>query len=196
MSSETTVRVVRIIDDIKVIRILADPMRREILRLVAEHPLTEAQLSVKLKLSKPSIGHHLRILLNTGLIRVERTEVEAHGIQQKYYASTFKLLLENFDSAPPELQRYFVHTHMERLRGILSVIQLMEEKRGRAIEITLNQLEDLSLEIARQISIVAKQYEKKEVDMSRETLLVKIYSETLKKIVAEHKWPPLRALEL
>lgn len=195
MSLKTTVRPVMIIDDLEIIKSLADPIRREILRQLAEFPMTEAQLAVKLKFAKSSIGHHLQTLINAGLIRVERTEVESHGIQQKYYESTSKLFLENFENVPPELQRYFLHIHMERLRGILSVIQLMEEEQGRNIEITREQLEGLSLEIAKQISIVGKQYEEKKLDINRETLLVKIYCETLRKIAAEHKWPPLKALE-
>lgn len=103
--------------------------------------------------------------------------------------------LVNFDSMPIELQKYFLNIHMERLRGVLSVIQLMEEKRGHAIEITRDQLEGLSIEIARQISFTGKRYEEKGVDMNRETILVKIYGETLGKIVAEHKWALLNALE-
>ena len=193
MSLETAVRPVTIIDDIEIIKILADPIRREILRQLSERPMTEAQLADRLKFAKSSVGHHLYTLINAGLIRVERTEVESHGIQQKYYESTSKLFLENFENVPPELQRYFLNIHMERLRGILSVIQLMEEKRGRNIEVTREQLEGLSLEIAKQIPIVGKQYEKKELDTNRETLLLKIYGESLRKVIAEHHGTPLDA---
>ena len=82
---------------------------------------------------------------------------------------------------------------MECLRGILSVIQLMEEKHGRHLEVTRNQLEALSLEIAKQTSIIGKSYEQKELDMNRETLLLKIYCESLKKVIAEHDGIPLDA---
>lgn len=195
MAFETTIKAVRIIDDVEIIRILVDPVRGEILRQVAEHPMTEAQLAKKLNLVKSSVGYHLQVLIKAGLIRVERIEVEHHGIQQKFYESTSKLFLVNVDSVPIELQRYFLNIHMERVRGVLSVLQLMEEKRGHAIEISRDQLESLSLEIARQISIIGKRYEERGVDVNRETLLIKIYGETLEKIVAEHRWAPLNLLE-
>ena len=195
MTLKTAPRAVKVIDDVETTKILVDPIRQEILRYLAEYPMTETQLAVKLNLAKSSMCHHLQILIEAGLIRVERTEVESHGIQQKFYETTFKLFLVNFDVVPPELQRYFLHIHMERLRGILSVVQLMEEKQGRHLEITRDQLEDLSLETARQTSIIGKGYEQKGLNMSRETLLVKIYSESLRKVIAEHDWILLNTLK-
>ncbi len=197
MPSKTTPKAVRIIDNVETVRLLADPIRREILRYLSEYPMTETQLAARLNLAKSSICHHLQMLAEADLIRVERTEVESHGIQQKFYETTFKIFIIDFTAVPPELQRYFLHIHMERLRGILSVVQLMEEKRGRHLELTRDQLEALSLEVAKQTSIIGKGYEhrKEELNMSRETLLLKIYGESLRKIIAEHSGTPLDALK-
>jgi len=194
MALRTVPQAVRIIDDVETIRLLVDPVRREILRYLAEYPMTETQLAAKMNLAKSSMCHHLQILAEAGLIRIERTEVESHGIQQKFYEATFKVFLVDFDVVPTELQRYFLHIHLERIRGILSVVQLMEEKEGRSLEVTRDQLEDLSLEIAKQTSIVGKNYEQKRLNTSRETLLMKIYSESLKKVIAEQDKIMLNAL--
>jgi len=188
---KTTQKAVRVIDDVGTIRLLADPVRREILRYLAEHPMTETQLAAEMNLAKSSMCHHLQMLAEAGLTRVQRTEVESHGIQQKFHEATSKVFLVDFDVVPRELQRYFLHIHLERLRGILSVVQLIEEKHGRSLELTRNQLESLSLEIAKQTSTIGRSYEHKELNMNRETLLLKIYGESLSKVIAEHNWIPL-----
>ncbi len=186
---------VKIISDIETIKLLADPVRREILRHLAEYPMTETQLAGRMVLTKSSMCHHLQMLAEAGLIRVEKTEIESHGIQQKFYGTTFKVFIVDFEVVPPELQRYFLHVHMERLRGILSVVQLLEEKQGNHLELTRDQLEALSLEAARQTAIIGKSYEHKKLNMNRETLLLKIYSESLKKVLAEHNMALLNTLQ-
>ncbi|NCY04866.1 MAG: ArsR family transcriptional regulator [Burkholderiaceae bacterium] len=50
---------------------LADPKRREILELVANKPLTTAQLNKTLKLTAPVIDKHLKMLVKTELLSVE-----------------------------------------------------------------------------------------------------------------------------
>jgi len=61
-----------------------------------------------------------------------------HGILEKYYDPTASLFLEDWERIPADLRRYFVHSHMERLRGMLSVFQLMAEGQGRSIKVTLS----------------------------------------------------------
>src|SRR3989304_6836235 len=113
-------RAVKIIRDAETIRILSDLVRREIFRLVAAHPENCTQLAQKLSLSKTSTGYHLQKLLKAGLITISSTEVGPHGILEKYYEPTSTLFLEDFERTPPDQRRYFVHGHMERLRGMLS----------------------------------------------------------------------------
>jgi len=183
-----TRKAVEIIRDPEIIKVLADLVRREILRLITAQPQTETQLSEKLNLSKPSTGYHLRALREAGLIRVSHTKIGSHGILEKYYEPTSTLFLEDFDKIPPELQRYFIHGHIERLRGMLSVFQITEEAQGQTIEITPEQLKELAQDIARRMVSVGEKYEHVETEIGRENLLIKIYGETLKAIMAESKW--------
>ncbi|MEM2936064.1 MAG: helix-turn-helix domain-containing protein [Candidatus Bathyarchaeia archaeon] len=181
-------KAVKVIRDPEIIKVLADPVRREMLRLIAAQPQTETQLAEKLSLSKPSTGYHLQTLLKAGLIRITSTKVGSHGILEKYYEPTSTLFLEDFDKIPPELQRYFIHGHIERLRGMLSAFQIMGEDQGQAIEITPDQLKELAQEIARRMTSIGENYEETETEIGRENLLIKIYSETLKSIMAEGRW--------
>jgi len=181
-------KAVKVIRDPEIIKVLADLVRREVLRLIAAQPQTETQLAEKLSLSKPSTGHHLQTLLKAGLIRISHTKVGSHGILEKYYEPTSTLFLEDFDKIPPELQRYFIHGHIERLRGMLSAFQIMGGAQGQAIEITPDQLKELAQEIARRMTSIGEKYEQIETEIGRENLLIKIYSETLRSVMAEGRW--------
>jgi len=181
-------KAIRIVRDPETIKLLADLVRREILRLMAVEPLTQAQLAEKMMLTEPSMSHHLRLLRDAGLITIRRAEIGSHGILEKYYEPTAKLFIEDWKKMPLELRRYFVHSHMERLRGMLSVFQLTAENQGRNIEVTSNEIKELAQAIAERIAIVGEKYEKKEMVIDRETLLIKIYSETLKTEMAENRW--------
>ena len=181
-------KVIRVIHETKIIKVLADPVRREILRQLRHEPQTQTQLARKLNLTKPSMKHHLQLLHKTRLIRIARTKVESHGIRQKYYEPTSSLFIEDFETTPPHLQKYFLQFHLERLRGMLSVFQLIGKTRGEPIKVTSDELKELAQEIARQMSKVGKRYETTEATINRETLLITIYSEALKEIMTEDKW--------
>jgi len=181
-------KVVRVIYEPKIIKVLADPVRREILRQLRHEPQTQTQLARKLNLTKPSMKHHLQLLRKVRLIRVARTKLESHGILQKFYEPTSNLFIEDFDKTPPHLQKYFLQFHIERLRGMLSVFQLIGKKRGEPIKVTSDELKELAQEIARQMAKVGKRYEKMGAAMNRETLLITIYSQALKEVMTENRW--------
>ena len=179
---------VRIIRDPETMKSLVNLVRREMLRLMAVEPLTQAQLAKKMMLTEPSTFHLLRLLRNAGLITIRQAEIGSHGILEKYYEPTAKLFIEDWKKIPLELRRYFVHSHMERLRGMLSVFQLTAENQGRNMEVTSNEITELAQAIASRIATVGEKYEKTKVDVDRENLLIKIYSETLKTEMTETKW--------
>jgi DNA-binding transcriptional ArsR family regulator len=181
-------RAVRIIRDPETIKLLADLVRRQILRLISDEPLTQAQLANKMMLTEPSVSYHLQLLTKAGLVRIKHTEVGSHGILQKYYEPTAKLFIEDWGSIPPDLRRYFIHSQMERLRGMLSVFQLVAEERGGSFQVSSSETEELAEAIARRISTVGEKYENAEADVDRETLLIRIYSDTLKNEIRGARW--------
>ena len=181
-------KVVQVIEDPKTINLLADPLRREIIREITNQPQTQSQLARKLELSPSSTMHHLKKIREAGLIKIGRSEVGAYGIVEKYYEPTANLFIEDFDKTPPHLQKYFLQFHIERLRGMLSVFRLIGKKRGEPIKVTSDELKELAQEIARQMAKVGKRYEKTRPTMNRETLLITIYSEALKEVMTQSKW--------
>jgi DNA-binding transcriptional ArsR family regulator len=64
-----------------VLRALADPTRLRLLRLIAAEPRSLQSLSHEVKLSLPTVSHHIRELRGAGLIRLE---VAGQGRESKY----------------------------------------------------------------------------------------------------------------
>ncbi len=141
--------------------------------------MTQSQLAERMNLKEPSVSHHLSRLSEAGLIQVSRSEVGPYGILQKYYEPTARLFLEDWDSIPPELHRYFIHAHMERLRGMFSVFHLIEGD-SEKLDFDGAEIEAMAELTAQRISKIAETYEVSESTLDRENLLIKIYSETLR----------------
>lgn len=68
-------------DALLVLRALNDPTRLRLLRMVAAEPRSPQSLAHELKLSLPTVSHHMRELRGAGLIRLE---VGARGREGKY----------------------------------------------------------------------------------------------------------------
>ncbi len=56
----------------QVFRALADPTRREILRLLGRSEKTAGDLAARFEMTKPSISHHFAVLKDAQLIRSRR----------------------------------------------------------------------------------------------------------------------------
>jgi DNA-binding transcriptional ArsR family regulator len=72
-------------------RLITEPTRSEIIRLLTERPATTSQLAAVLGRPRGSIGYHLKTLEGAGLIRVVRTR-RVRALTEKYYgrvADTF-----------------------------------------------------------------------------------------------------------
>ena len=67
----------------EVFKALADPTRREILRLLRGGEMTAGELAAKFDTSKPTVTHHFNVLKEVGLI-----ESRKEGQQVIYYLNT------------------------------------------------------------------------------------------------------------
>ena len=54
------------------IRALADPTRREILRLLREGDLAAGDIASRFDMTAPTVSHHLSVLKDAGLVQAER----------------------------------------------------------------------------------------------------------------------------
>jgi DNA-binding transcriptional ArsR family regulator len=83
-------------DLIRALKALADPTRFRMVQEIAEAgELSCGEVAARFDVSQPTISHHLKILMNVGLL-VQRTEGKHH------YTSVDRALLANLVAALPE----------------------------------------------------------------------------------------------
>lgn len=173
-------------------KLLVDPMRREMMRLLAEHAMTESELAEVLGLSDPAVGHHLGVLREAGLIRIARKEAETHGILQKFYEANALLYLVDGARMPLEIERYFMPASMERARGIVAALNSVSRNFTR---IPQEDLEKLATSLSSAIIQLSPKYSKPE-KVDRETLIGMIYRDALRHLSARSKTLPRSVRQL
>ncbi len=62
-----------------VLQALADPTRREVVRLLGSRTLRAGELASATGTSSPAMSRHLRVLLKAGVVADERTETDARA---------------------------------------------------------------------------------------------------------------------
>ena len=78
------------VDEKSLIAAFADPKRLGILDLLSKKEMTISQLGEKLDCSPQNAYHHVKKLLDSGLVKLSRTEVDKNYVE-KYYSTTVDL---------------------------------------------------------------------------------------------------------
>jgi DNA-binding transcriptional ArsR family regulator len=169
-------RGLRIITDPDAARVLVDPMRREMIRILSETPMTQNELAATLGLSDPSVGHHLKILKKAGFVRLGRQEAEEHGILKKFYETTALSFLVDGRKMPLEIERYFMPVNLERARGIISAFNLESRK---SVTIPTRDLEEFAKLMTDAILQAAPRFVDSG-DLGREQILLSTYENALR----------------
>jgi len=185
---------VRVVQDSEVIKVLADPVRREILRYLSVEPLTESQLAQRLVLKKSSVAHHLRVLREYGLIKIGKTRVGKYGIQEKFYEPTAVLFIEDWGRIPHDYRRYFLNRYLERVRGMLGVLKLLAERKGKELKVDVGLVSKLAHEVAEEMTRVGEEFEGREVGGDREELITSIYAEAFRRVIFSGRWKELQSI--
>lgn len=117
-------KAVYIVDDVKIAKVLVDPMRRAILDLLRQKPMTQAGLANELGLTGPSLNYHMKILRSKKLVTIAKKEIEMHRIMQIFFSSVAYLFVYDLDSLPKNIARYFYPVSLERARAVVSLLTL------------------------------------------------------------------------
>jgi ArsR family transcriptional regulator, repressor of sdpIR and other operons len=178
--SRARVKLVKVIVEEEVAKVLSDPMRRAILNILRERPMTEAGLAHRLGLTDATINYHLRILKKWKLVTITRQEVGEHGILQKFYLPSSYLYLPDIENLDPEAARYYLPTNIERVRGALSTAGAALPPR----RLSGTQVDFLGEEFAKLLVRVAMKYEGREVEPGTgESAVNEIYFRAFKMLV-------------
>ncbi len=166
-------KAVFVVNEPKIAKILVDPMRRTILNLLREKPMTQAQLADELGLSDPSLNYHMKILRKHKLVMITKKAAEEHGIIQKFFSPAAYLFVYDLDSLPKDVARYFHPISIERARSIVSSVMVKDPhcKLDNAPEV----IEQLTEKLSGFLVTVARSYEEKEVPHGNEKIVYDIY---------------------
>lgn len=79
-----------------VFQAIADPTRREILKLVSKEPLNLNAVAENFHVSRPAISKHIKILSECGLVRVQQQGRERYCVAQLQQLREVSLWLEQY----------------------------------------------------------------------------------------------------
>src|SRR3989442_11961203 len=145
---------VKVVTDESQARLISDPMRREMLRLLSRRALTEKELSRLIGLSPPSIGHHLKALKEGQLISKVRSGAGEHGIIQKWYIATAQAFIVDREGLPNDVRRYFMPIDIERARGVTACLSLIRD----SVKPSTKSMETLTHQVCKAICKAAEKY--------------------------------------
>ena len=80
-------RAVKVFTDPRALELVADRTRRRIIHLLRARELSVSQIAAELEMTPQAIYHHVRKMLETGLIEVAREERVEHFIETFYQAA-------------------------------------------------------------------------------------------------------------
>jgi DNA-binding transcriptional ArsR family regulator len=174
-------KAVYIVNNSKVAKTLIDPMRRAILDLLRQKPMTQAQMADELGLSSASLNYHIKILRSRKLVVVAKREYERHGIKQIFFLAAAYLFVYDLDSLPKSIARYFCPVSLERARSAISL--LIINNRNYSIDQTADISNSFAEILSRQLVKVAKAYVEKQVNHAQESIIYEIYTKAMSELL-------------
>src|ERR671918_2432827 len=81
------------------LRAMADPLRGTILDLLLERAATVAELAAAVQRPKSTVAHHVKVLVEAGMLRVVRTR-RVRAIDERYYGRTARMFYVGVVSRP------------------------------------------------------------------------------------------------
>jgi DNA-binding transcriptional ArsR family regulator len=181
-------KAVYIVNNSKVAKTLIDPMRRAILDLLRQKPMTQAQMADELGLTSASLNYHIKILRSRKLVVVAKREYERHGIKQIFFLAAAYLFVYDLDSLPKSIARYFSPISLERARSAISMLIINNRK---PIDQTPNLSNSFAEILSRQLVKVAKAYVEKQVKHAQESVIYEIYTKAISDLLDMNKGPLL-----
>jgi DNA-binding transcriptional ArsR family regulator len=169
-------KAVYIVNNSKVAKTLIDPMRRAILDLLRQKPMTQAQMADELGLSSASLNYHIKILRSRKLVVVAKREYERHGIKQIFFLAAAYLFVYDLDALPKSIARYFSPVSLERARSAISLLIINNRNSIDQTPDTSNSFAEI---LSRQLVKVAKAYVEKQVNHAQESVIYEIYTKAM-----------------
>jgi DNA-binding transcriptional ArsR family regulator len=111
-------RTLKVFKDATAFELAADPTRRRIIHLLRARELSVSQIADELKMTPQAIYHHIRKMLDAGLIEVAKEERVDHFIET-YYQATAELFEFTYGEASD--QKYKEARTKEALHALTTI---------------------------------------------------------------------------
>src|SRR5688572_2498051 len=95
------------------VKAISHPLRTTILGLLHERAATVTELAVAVERPKSTVAHHVKVLTETGLVRVVRTR-RVRAIEERFYGRTARLFYVARSSGGDRLPRDFNDLEVDR----------------------------------------------------------------------------------
>lgn len=109
-------------------RALFEETRQAIISLLTERAATISELAAVLDKPKGTVGHHMQVLADAGLVRVVRTE-KVRALEAKYWGRTARIFFyERVDAAVGDAQRVLQRAAAQvgRVEAAVAAGEMME----------------------------------------------------------------------
>lgn len=94
-----------VVDGAVQLRALGDEVRGRIVALLGERAASVSELAATLEMPKGTVGHHVKVLEEAGLVRVVHTR-QVRALTEKFYGRVARLFIfQSGDGADPQLVR-------------------------------------------------------------------------------------------
>lgn len=127
---------VLIIKDLETLKIMADPLRNQILEILAPEKQTINQIAEKLGLSPSKLYYHINLLEKHGLIQEVDTIVKANIIEKVYWITAYECKMDHdlFNFSTPEGQESVITAMVTPIDSTREDIVRSLEARATALE--------------------------------------------------------------
>jgi len=127
-------RTVKVIRDPRVFELLADETRRKMVYLLRAKEASANQLAKELGMTPQAIYHHIRKLLEAGLVEVAREERIGHLVEA-YYKATAEVFQFSHGEGGGEVMERMVREAFEALAKVGLPIQIDDELVAKALKL-------------------------------------------------------------
>ncbi len=169
------------------IELISDNFKKRILELLSKEPMTLTQISKHMNINKANTLYHLKQLKEAGLISVKKTEVEKHGIVQKFYQSNYKLFVPNYNKAPPITKEQIKRDTENILIGFFAALSTSKKIENKELEEAYKNKEKLAEELAEEIYNISEKISENESNEPKESLPLEIYQKSLYELLRNNK---------
>jgi len=132
---------VKVLSDTSAFELLADATRRKIVNLLKAKEQTVSQISEQLNKTPQTIYHHMRKLVEGGLVEVSRQET-IENIIEKYYRATAEIFEVRHGQGREELDEGDIREILQSLSSAGLIRRIDDRTGSRAIKL-LKQMRNL-----------------------------------------------------